>query len=338
MASPPRKLSPTLRLLAFGSVPVVMLGIGTVGYHWIEGWSWFDAFYMTATTLTSIGDQKHWLTTQGRAFTIALALGGIFTVAIAATEVLRTIITGELRLYWEARRMQKRIEGLEQHVIICGFGRVGRYVCADLLEAGIPFVVIERGEGPLAAAREAGAHPVAGDATADATLRRAGIARARALIAVAGTDSDNVLITMSARLLHPTLPIVARAEEEATVPKLLRAGATRTVSPYAVGGGRMAQAVLHPNVLDSADLAARKDLPDLQFEEQLVRPGNALEGQTVGASGLRSRMGLIVVAIKHLDGQMAFNPGDDAALVAGDTLLFLGRRAELDRAGQALSG
>jgi voltage-gated potassium channel len=336
VASPPRKLPPTLRLLAFGSVPVVMLGIGTAGYHLIEGWSWFDAFYMTATTLTSIGYEKYPLTTHGRAFTIALALGGIFTVAIAATEVLRTIITGELRLYWGARRMEKRIEELEQHVIVCGFGRVGRHVCVDLLGAGIPFVVIERGEGPLAAAREAGALVLSGDATADAVLRRAGIARA--LVAVAGTDSDNVLITMSARLLHPTLPIVARAEEEDTTPKLLRAGATSTVSPYAVGGGRMAQAVLHPNVVDSAALAARKDLPDLQFEEQLVRPGHALEGKTVGQSGLRSRMGLILVAIKHGDGQMAFNPGDDDPLAAGDTILILGRRAELDRAGLALSG
>jgi voltage-gated potassium channel len=337
VVTPAAKLRPPLRLLVFGSVPVVMIGVGTVGYHLIERWSWFDAFYMTVTTLTSIGYEISPLTTEGRTFTIVLALGGIFTVALAATEILRTIVTGELRDYWGKRRMQKRIEDLEQHVIVCGYGRVGRHVCADLLSAGISFVVIDRKESELAAAGEAGAHPVSGDATTDAILRRAGIARARALIAVAGTDSDNVLITMSARLLHPTLPIVARAEEESTTPKLLRAGATKTVSPYAVGGGRMAQAVLHPNVLDFIDVATRNDLPDVRLEEQLVRPGHALDGQTIAASGLRSRMGLILVAIKHTDGQMAFNPGDEDALVAGDTLIVLGRRAQLDRAELAMS-
>ena len=216
VVTPAAKLRPPLRLLVFGSVPVVMIGVGTVGYHLIERWSWFDAFYMTVTTLTSIGYEISPLTTEGRTFTIVLALGGIFTVALAATEILRTIVTGELRDYWGKRRMKKRIEDLEQHVIVCGYGRVGRHVCADLLSAGISFVVIDRKESELAAAGEAGAHPISGDATTDAILRRAGIARARALIAVAGTDSDNVLITMSARLLHPTLPIVARAEEEST--------------------------------------------------------------------------------------------------------------------------
>ena len=272
------------------------------------------------------------VTIAGRVFTMVLALGGIFTVALAATEILGTIVTGELRDFWEKRRMRKRIEALEQHVIVCGYGRVGRHVCADLLGGGVPFVVIDRQDAPLAAARDAGAHPVLGDATADAILRRAGIERARALVAVAGTDPDNVLITMTARLLHPALPIVARAEEEATVPKLLRAGATRTVSPHAIVGGRMAQAVLRPAVLDFIEVATRKGHPDLQMEEQLVCPGSPLDGKTVGTSGLRSRLGLILVAIKRRDGHLAFNPGDDAAVAAGDTLIILGRREQLARA------
>jgi voltage-gated potassium channel len=252
-----------LRLLAFLSVPVLLIAVGTVGYRAIEGWPWFDAFYTSVTTLTSIGYERYALSTEGRVFTICLALFGIFTVAAAAAEVLRTIITGELRDYLEKRRMRKRIEDLEQHVIVCGYGRVGRHVCADLRGAGVPFVVIDRREAALAAAREAGAHPVSGDASVDTVLHRAGISRARALITVTGTDSDNVLITMSARLLHPTLPIVARAEEDATMLKLRRAGATRTVSPYAVCGGCMAQAVVHPSVVDLIEVATRKDLPDL---------------------------------------------------------------------------
>ena len=331
--SPPRKLRVPLRLLAFGSVPALLIAAGTVGYRWIEGWSWFDAFYVAVITLTSIGyGDRPPITTAGRVFTLALALGGIFTLAVAATELLSTIVTGELREFWGRWRMRKRIKALRQHAIVCGYGQVGQHVCTDLLGGGVPVVVIDRRDALLAAAHDAGAHTLPGDATADATLREAGIVRARALIAVAGTDPDNVLITMTARLLHPTLPIVARAQEETSVPKLLRAGATRTVSSHAIVGGRMAQAVLRPAVLDFIEDATGRGHPDLQMEQQLVRPGSPLDGNTVGASGLRSRLGLILVAIKRQDGRLAFNPGDDAPVTAGDTLITLGPREQLGRA------
>jgi voltage-gated potassium channel len=322
-----------LRLLVFGSVPVVLIGIGTVGYRFLEGWSWFNSFYVAVITLTSIGhNETAHISTSGHLFTLALALGGIFTVAIAVTELLSTVITGELRDFWAKWRMEKRIESLEQHVIVCGYGHVGRHVSADLLGAGAPVVVIDRLEAELAAAVEAGAHAVLGDATVDATLDRAGIGRARALVAVAGSDSDNVLITMTARLLCPALTIVSRAEDEATVHKLERAGANRTVSPHAIAGGMMAQAVLRPAVLDFIEDATWKGHSDLQMDEQLVGPGSPLDGRTVGASGLRTQLGLILVAIKHPDGQLAFNPADDAPVVAGDTLITLGPRGQLGRA------
>jgi voltage-gated potassium channel len=330
---PPRKLPPPLRLLVFGSVPAVLIGIGTVGYRFLEGWSWFNSFYVAVITLTSIGhNETATLSTSGHLFTMSLALGGIFTVAIAVTELLSTIITGELRDYLGRWRMGKRIETLEQHVIVCGHGQVGHHVCADLLGAGARVVVIDRQEAALSAATDAGAHSVLGDATEDATLSRAGIGRARALIAVAGTDSDNVLITMTARLLCPTLPIVARAEDEATVQKLERAGANRVVAPHAIAGGLMAQAVLRPAVLDFIEDATWKGHPDLQLDEQLVGAGSPLDGGTVGTSGLRTRLGLILVAIKRRDGHLAFNPGDDAPVAAGDTLITLGSREQLGRA------
>jgi voltage-gated potassium channel len=331
---PPRKLPPPLRLLVFASVPTVLIGVGTVGYRLLEGWSWFNSFYVAVITLTSIGHgETSSLSTSGHLFTMALALGGIFTVAIAVTELLSTIITGELRDFWAKWRMEKRIEALEQHVIVCGYGHVGQHVCADLLDAGASVVLIDRREAAVAAASDAGAHAVLGDATADATLGRAGLARARALVAVAGTDSDNVLITMTARQLCPQLPIVSRVEDEATGPKLKRAGANRTVSPHAIAGGLMAQAVLRPAVLDFIGEATWKGHPDLQMDEQLVGPGSPLDGGTVGTSGLRSQVGLILVAIKHPDGQLAFNPQDDAPVAAGDTLITLGNREQLGRAG-----
>jgi voltage-gated potassium channel len=243
------------------------------------------------------------------------------------TQLLSLIVTGELReLFWR-RRMKKQIAALEQHVVVCGYGHVGKHVCADLLGSGVAVVVIDRREEALAAARDAGAHPMAGDATTDAALRQAGIERARALVVAAGTDADGVLITMTARLLCPSLPIVARAEEEATLPKLRRAGATRTASPDAIAGGRMAQAVLRPALLDV----------DLQMDEELVHSGSPLDGVTVGASGIRSRRGSILVAIKHPDGRLAFNPEDDVPVSAGDTLITLGSRAPLGQSdAQAL--
>ena len=251
-SSGPRKLPIPLRLLAFGSVPVFLIGFGTAGYRLLEGWSWFYSFYVAVITLTSIGyGERNPSRPRGRVFTMVLALGGISAVAVAATELLSTIITGELRDFWDKWRMGRRIEALEQHVIVCGYGHVGQHVCAELVGAGAAVVVIDRRDPVLATAGDAGAHVVLGDASADATLSRAGIARlpARSSRSRAPTPRTS-LITMTARLLCPLMPIVARAEEEATVRKLERAGATRTVTPDAIAGGLMAQAVLRPAVLD----------------------------------------------------------------------------------------
>ena len=291
----------------------MLLGVGTVGYRLIERWPWFDSFYVAVITLTSIGyGQPYALSMGGRVLTILLAIGGIGTVAVASVELLSTIVTGELQTFVGDWRMGKRIDALTQHVIVCGYGRVGQHVCADLLGSGVPVVAIDRHTEALVAARAAGALPVLGDATVEATLRQAGIERARALVAVAGNDADNILITMTARLLSQ-LPILARAEEESAVAKLLRAGATQTARPNAIAGWRMAQAVLHPAVLDA----------DLQMEEQLVLPGSPLDGKTVRQSGLRARRGRLLVAIRRRDGRVAFNPEDDAPVSAGDVLITL---------------
>jgi voltage-gated potassium channel len=317
-----RKLAPPWRLLLFWSLPGLLIAGGTVGYRAIERWSWFDSFYVAVITLTSIGyGDRHAFSVAGHVLTLVLALVGITSLAVAATELLGAIITGELREFLENWRMRRRIDALDQHVIVCGYGHVGQHVCADLLGGGAPVLVIDRLDAALAAACDTGAHRLLGDATDDATLKRAGIDRARALVAVAGSDADNVLITMTARLLQPRLPIVSRAQDPATIPKLLRAGATRTASPHAIAGQRIADAVLRPCVLGA----------DLRMQEQLVRPGSALDGKTVGTSGLRALRGLILVAIKHRDGQLAFNPDDDVGVAAGDTLITLGTHAQLGR-------
>jgi voltage-gated potassium channel len=306
-----------VRLALFWSLPALLVGVGTVGYRLTERWSWFNSFYVAIVTLTSIGYGDRAATSMaGRWLTLALAFGGVSTFALAATELLGVIITGDLRAFWVRWRMEKRIDALVGHVIVCGYGRIGRRVCAELVAAHVPVVAIDRRNEALLAGRADGVLYELGDAADEDTLRRAGVTRARALVVVAGADPDSVLITMTARLLRPELAIVSRAEEESTVSKLLHAGATRVASPNAIAGGRIAQAVLHPAVIDA----------HLEVEEQLVGPGSPLDGKTVGASGLRDHRGHILVAIRRPDGQVTFDPDDDVPVATGDTLITLSRR------------
>ena len=320
---PPRRFAIPVRLVAFCSVPLALIAGGTIGYHWIERWSWFYAFYVAVMTLTSIGhSEAQPLSNIGRVFTMLLALGGISTFALAATQLLSLIVTGALRDSRNEKRMQKQIDALSHHVIVCGYGDVGRHVCADLFRDGVPVVVIDREPALVAEAAKAGVLALSGDATTDAALEQAGIRRARALIAAAGTDGENVLVTMTARLLHAKLPIIARVEEEATSAKLVRAGATLTVSPYAIAGGRMARAIVQPAVSSLLEGVSARGRPDLQLEEEVVDPGSPLAGKTVGTCGLRRPAdGRILVAIKHHDGRLAFNPGDDDCVGAGDVII-----------------
>jgi voltage-gated potassium channel len=315
------------------SIPLGLIAFGTAGYHLIEGWPLFDALYMSVTTLTTIGyGEVHPLGPGGRAFTMVLALGGIFTLFFTTAEFLRAVISGELSSHVGRHRMEKKIANLKGHIIVCGYGRVGRQVCEEFSSAGVPFVIVDRSPERIADFALPGGHPLAGDATDDAVLLQAGVERARALVVVVASDADNVFITMSARLLADRVPIIARAEEAASIPKLVRAGANRVVSPHVIGGGRVAQAVLRPAVLDFIEVATRSEHLDLQIEELPVAGGGGLDGRTIGTTGVRGDIGLILVAIKQASGHMLFNPPDDAALAAGDTLIVLGKREQLDRA------
>ena len=314
------RLRPTMRLFVFWSLPALLVCVGMVGYHTTERWSWFNSLYVAVNTITSLGGNTMTASSHpGRVLTLALALVGISTLALAGSELISAIVTGDLREFIRSRRMTRRIEELEQHVIVCGYGHVGQHVGAELIAGGIPVVAVDRQDAALALARDAGAFPVLGDACTDETLRFAGIDRARALVAVAGTDPDNVLITMTARLLHPALPIVSRSEQAATVPKLKRAGATCTASPHTIAGERIADVVLHPAALGA----------ELKMREQLVHPGGPLDGKTV--AGLRARGGPLLVAIKHRDGSLAFNPEDDVRVDAGDVVITLNNGVHQDR-------
>jgi voltage-gated potassium channel len=327
------------RLLLPLAVLFGLVVIGTTGYRIVEGWSVLDALYMTVITITTVGFlEVHPMGTAGRFFTMGLALGGVFTAFYAAAEFIRAVVTGEIRTVLGRQRMESRLEKLRDHLVVCGFGRMGRLAAEEFSAGGLDFVVVDRDPKVLEDFALPGGIPLVGEATADEVLRRAGVDRARALVTAAASDADNLFITLSARLLNERLFIVARAEGEGAEVKLRRAGASRVVSPYTIGGHRVAQAVLRPNAMDFIELATRTGHLELQIEETPVRPGSPLVGRTLKASPVRSELGIMVVAIKKPDGKMAFNPSPEALLEAGDLLIALGRREQLDRLAGIAAG
>ncbi len=326
------------RLLLPLVVLLALLLVGTLGYQLVEGWRWLDALYMTVITITTVGFlEVHPLGPAGRLFTMALALGGVFSAFYAAAQFIRAVVTGEIRTVLGRQRMESRLEKLRGHLVVCGFGRMGRLVAEEFSAARLDFVVIDRDPRVLEDFALPRGIPLVGEATADEVLRRAGVERARALVTAAASDADNLFITLSARLLNDRLVIVARAEGEGTELKLRRAGATRVVSPYSIGGHRIAHAVLRPNAMDFIELATRSEHLELQIEEVEILPGSSLVGRSVKASPIRSELGIIIVAIKKPQAKMVFNPAPSAVLDAGDVLITLGHRQQIDRLEQMAS-
>jgi voltage-gated potassium channel len=318
-------------MVPLGVMVLLVLG-GTLGYWLVEGWPIFDALYMTVITITTVGFlEVRPLSHAGRSFTMVLALGGVFTAFYAAAEFIRGIVSGEVREVLGRQRMQRSLAEIKNHMVVCGFGRMGRLVCQEFSNLGIPFVLVERRGELLEGFKMAHGIPLQGDATSDEVLRQAAVERARALVTAAASDADNLYITMSARFLNEKLLIVARAENEAAEKKLLRAGASRVVSPYVIGGQRVAQAVLRPNVMDFIELATRTEHLELQMEEAGVEPGSRLAGSSLKDSQVRQDLGIIVVAIRKPDGRMVFNPEPSVIIEPRDVLILLGHRQQLDR-------
>lgn len=327
------------QLLFIVAIPVLLVSLGSVGYWVIEDWPFFDALYMSVISLTTVGYMEvHTLSREGRIFTMVFVLGGVFTLFYAATEMVRAVVSGEIATVFGRQRMQKSLADMKDHLIVCGFGRMGRLVGEQFSALRLPFVLVERDAALLQGFEIPYGIPLVGDATSDEVLRQAGAERARGLVAAAASDADNLYITMSARFLNEKLFIVARAEEEGAEKKLLRAGANKVVSPYAIGGHRVAQAVLRPNVMDFIELATRSEHLELQIEEADVAPGSALAGQTLEQSRLRRDLGIILVAIKKRDGRMVFNPVAETVIEPHDLLITLGHRQQLDRLEEMAGG
>lgn len=225
--------------------------------------------------------------------------------------------------------MEKRIRGLKDHYIICGYGRIGSYICRELAERPLPFVVVENNPEITQTIPEA--NYVNGDATDDETLKKAGIESAKCLVAAVASDADNLYITLTARQLNPSLYILSRATDENAEKKLLTAGANKVVLPYLIGAHRMAMALVRPTVVDFMEIAMHRRSLELQLEEIKVRQVDRMSSSTLRDSGIRSDLQLIVVGIKKESGKMIYNPSPETQIEAGDILITLGERNNLDK-------
>jgi voltage-gated potassium channel len=334
----PRTLSRPATVLAF---LFGLLLVGAVGFHVIEGWPWFQAFYGTLMTVSTIGaEPENQLSHAGRFFNVVLIFLGIGVVGFAVATLTHVVIESELGSFFGRRRMEKEIAKLKDHIIICGAGRVGRRVASEVAARNIPLVIVEQDPAKAEWALEQSFPVIVGDATSEAVLRQARIEHARGLASAVTSDAQNVYIVLTARGMAPHLPIVARASEEAAESKLLKAGATSVLSPYTYAGLRMARLLTRPGVqrfLDMALSSLSDGSLDLQIEEVRVAEHSKLVGSSFSEAEMRDRFGVIVLAIRHRDGKLDFNPGPHQTISAGDLLIAMGDSQKL-RDLEALAG
>ncbi|MGZ4729178.1 MAG: potassium channel family protein [Acidimicrobiales bacterium] len=306
---------------------LVVLVVGTAGYV-ILGFSVLDAAYQTVTTVSTVGFREvEPLSPAGQVFTMVLILVGVGAALYAFSVLIETLIEGRLNELLGRRRMEQSLASMQGHVIICGWGRVGRSIAAEVAAAGRDLVVVELDRDKVA---DVAAPSVVGDATEDSVLRAAGIERAGALVAAVDGDADNSFITLSARALCPGLFIVARARSQESADKLMRAGADRVVNPQSIGGARMAAFVLRPHVAEFLDVVMRERSLEFRLEEVPVGVDSPIVGRTLRDSHLRDLTGALVLALRDADGTFQTNPSPDLEIRGGQVIIAIGTQAELD--------
>lgn len=313
------------------AILVAVVVVGTIGFMVIEHASLLESLYMVVITISTVGFREVVnLSEAGRVLTMALIVVGVGTLFFTAAAVMEMAVEN----ISERRRgqVERKIEHLSDHTIICGWGRVGSGVWEIHSERGVPSVVIERDPATAAAARAQGAIVIEGEATHDETLDRAGIRRAQALVAAVNSDSDNLVIVLSAKALRKDILVVARASDLEAEHKLLLAGANQAVSPQTVGARRLASLVIQPELTDFIDLVARRGPIEYRVQRVPVLEGCAVSNQTLRAADVRQESGAIVIAVERGDsGELSFNPDPGVVLHPGDVLIGLGLPGQLDR-------
>ena len=311
-----------LRILLLALLTLMLVGV--VGFHYLEHWTWFEGFYMVLTTITTIGyGELHPLSPAGRVFNTFIIITGVGLVLLLTGGAAQALLEFELQSVFGRRRMEREINRLSGHYIICGAGRVGRSVARELARKPIPFLVIDTDEHKLKRYADAGWLTLQGDATHESVLRQARVEHAKGLVAATTTDAINIYVILTARELNPKLKFIARASEESAEKHLITAGADSVVSPYNFAGYRIAQTFMRPHVVDFFDTAMNQQRT-LEIEEIQVQPGSAISDKTLEASRLRQESGVIVLAIKGEGSEMRFNPAPNDVIHTGDHLIAMG--------------
>jgi voltage-gated potassium channel len=311
------------RLLVAATLLVFVIALGTAGYVMLEQWSPFDAFYETIMTITTVGGgEPHPMDRVGKWWTILVVGFGFGTLTYTVLALVGYIIEGHLEALVGERRMRGRLHRMHDHFILCGFGRVGREIARSFTGEGVTFVVIDSNPNSLQQAAHEGFSVIQGDASDVATLHAAHIERARGLITAVDSDADNIYVTLSARVLRPDLFIVARANRDDADPKLRLAGANRVISPYTIGGRRMASLATRPTAVDFVDTILSAGNAQLLLEDLTIPSGSRWAGKPLAALA-RDVDEVIVLAIKR-GGTMLFRPSPETTLAAADELVAAG--------------
>jgi len=314
--------------------------IGTAGYVLIEGWSFLDALYMSVITLTTVGFREvHPLDAEGQVFTMVFSVAGVGAMLYALLGLFQFLLEGELGSFLGVRRMKGQIEGLVDHYVLCGFGRVGEEIAQEFLERKIPFVVIETNQTSIERGQKRGVLMLIGDATDDDILREAGVERAKCLLAASDSDSGNTFIVLTARALNPDLFIVSRAGYPDSEPRMVRAGADRVFSPYVTAGRQMALSAIQPMVVEFIDTLSMRQVEGPVLAEIEVSDGTGLSGQTIHDL-LHWTRSIVVLGLQEASGQLQVGPTNDTVLATGDKLIVMGEEEELERIrpGRGLAG
>jgi voltage-gated potassium channel len=307
----------------------VTLVVGTVAFHETVDESWFQSFYRSVVTATLTGLDSVPASNGARVVSIVLVAVGITIIAYAGAVIVEAVAGGVVTGALAERRRERAIQQLHDHFIICGYGRVGRRVAEEFGAAGVPFLVLDFHEDAVDAARDDDVLLLEGDATRDENLRRAGLERARGLVAASDSDADNLYVVLSARSARPDLTIVARASHADSERKLILAGADRVVLPYTTAGQVMANLVLKPQVTAFLDVVTTATGPDLQLAEIEVRQTCAAAGRTIRELRIRHETGAIVIALRKTDGSFDTTPEPDTPIEAGDVLIGVGSPDEI---------
>ena len=328
----------TNNLIIVVLISVILIALGTLGYMLIEKWSLLDSLYMTVITLSTIGyGEVQPVSEPGRIFTLVLIFLGVGFFLYVIGNVVQFFVEGRIRLILGRLKLDKKIDQLSNHYIVCGYGRVGRALCRYLIQKNLKFVAIENNPDRIPVMNQDGILYISGEATAEENLLKAGINKASNLITALGKDADNVFLVLLAKGLNPNLYVVARASQNASKRPLYTAGANIVVSPFDIGARRMAHAVLRPNVIRFLELAFADESTDIHMEEIAVSESSILVDVTLQESGIRQNYDMIILSIVNEDGSMVFNPSATTRISAGGSVVAVGSSDNLMKLEKVLN-